>query len=101
MGGKLLNIYQNRISIAKVAEKCEYYVTSIDLDCWTSLGWEEIILKYEPETFKFIWAQIDLRKPQTEAQIRNIIEHLKPKGWCIQHVNEPLSDKDIEEIIRI
>ena len=114
MGGKLLNIYQNKISIAKVAQKCDYYVTGIDLDCWTldkslacstcsatSLGWEQRLLKYEPETFKFIWAQTDLRKPQTEAHIKNIIEHLKPKGWCIQHIKEPLSDGDTEEIIRI
>ena len=112
--GKLLNIYQNKMSIQKVAEKCDYYVTGIDLDCWTprqrlacstssatSLGWEQRLLKYEPGTFKFVWAQIDLRKPRTEAQIKKIIEHLKPKGWCIQHVKEPLSDADIEEIIRI
>ena len=99
--GKLLNIYQNKMSIQKVAEKCDYYVTGIDLDCWTSLGWEQRLLKYEPETFKFVWAQIDLRKLQTEAQIKNIIEHLKPRGWCIQHIKDSLSDKDIEEIIRI
>ena len=109
--GKLLNIYQNKMSIQQVAEKCDYYVTGIDLDCWTldkslacsatSLGWEQRLLNYEPETFKFIWAQIDLRKPENETQIKKIIEHLKPKGWCIQHVKEPLSDKDIEEIIRI
>ena len=99
--GKLLNIYQNKMSIQKVAEKCDSYVTGIDLDCWTSLGWEQRLLNYEPETFKFIWAQIDLRKPQTEAQIKTIIEHLKPNGWCIQHVKESLSDADIEEIIRL
>ena len=99
--GELLNIYQNKISILKVAEKCDYYVTGVDLDCWTSLGWEQGLLHFEPETFKFIWAQVDLRKPENETQIKKIIEHLKPKGWCIQHIKEPLSEKDIEEIIRI
>ena len=43
--GKLLNIYQNKVSIQKVAEKCDYYVTGIDLDCWTSLGWEQKIIE--------------------------------------------------------
>ena len=92
--GKLLNIYQNKISIAKVAEKCDYYVTGIELDYWINFGWEQRLLKYEPEIFKFI----DLRKPQTEAHIKNIIEYLKPKGWSVQRIKEPLSDKDIEKL---
>ena len=99
--GKLLNIYQNKMSIQKVADTCDYHVTGIDLDCWTSLGWEQRLLKYEPETFKFIWAQIDLRNPENETQIQKIIEHLKAKGWCFQHIKEPLSNADIEAIIRI
>ena len=76
--GRLLSIYQNNISIAKAAEDCDYYVTGIDLDCWTRLGWEQR-LKHEPGKFKCIWAQIDLRKPRDETHNQSIVEHLKPR----------------------